>query len=372
MTADERKRMTELGYKWLEKTITPEEKHEFQRWLDQVNDEPLDVNTHVNSDTTYEAMLFERIRVKIKPTVKVRRLWPHIAAAASILIALSAGGYFFLHKTQNPVEIAAIKPGTFKNDAQPGNKAILTLANGQQLTLTSVPVGHIKNTSAQKSANGSLVYDPSMASPYVYNTLTVPRGGGKHELQLADGTLAVLDAGSSIRFPVAFNGKTRKVSITGQVYFEVVHNAKQPFYVSVGNQSIEDIGTHFNINAFDNEIRITLLEGSVKVNNIFLKPGQQAVQSANNKIAVLGKVDENEVMAWKNDMFMFSKNTSLKAIMSQLSRWYDMDVVYQGVSKTYYFGGDMPRYSKLSDVLKILSYSRVQFAVDGKKIIVYQ
>ena len=303
---------------------------------------------------------------------KVKTLWPRIAVAASILIALSAGGYFAFHSNHQPTEIAKVKPGTFKNDAVPGNKAILTLGNGQQLAVTSIPAGHISNTNVQKTASGTLVYKQSNTTPDVYNTLTVPRGGGKHEIRLADGTLAVLDAESSIRFPVTFNGKDRRVSITGQVYFEVVHKSDQSFYVDVCKQTIEDVGTHFNVNAFDGEIKTTLIEGSIKVNNILLKPGQQAVQGASGQIAINKNVDEEIVLGWKNDLFKFGPNTSLQLVMNQLSRWYDMDVVYEGSTKTYHFGGDMPRYSKLSDVLKILAYNGVQFSVEGKKIIVYQ
>lgn len=304
---------------------------------------------------------------------KVRTLWPRIAAAASIIIAISIGGYFaFRSTTKQTNTIAQIKPGTFKNDALSGNKAILTLSSGQQLAVTSIPTGHISNTNIQKTANGALVYDQSNAAPGVYNTLTVPNGGGKHELRLADGTLAVLDAGSSIRFPVAFNGKERRVSVTGQVYFEVVHNTKQPFYVTVNNQTIQDIGTHFNINAFDNEIKTTLLEGSIKVNNTVLRPGQQAIQLPNGESSVLNNVDLEEVVAWKNGLFKFGSNTTLQMVMNQLSRWYDLEVVYEGKGKNYRFSGFVPRDSKLSEVCKILEYSGVKFSLEGKKITVYQ
>ncbi|MBS1503025.1 MAG: FecR domain-containing protein, partial [Bacteroidetes bacterium] len=280
------------------------------------------------------------------------------------------------HQRQNVNQVAQLKPGTFKNDALPGNKAYLTMANGQQITVSSLPAGKINavpNANVQKTTNGAIVYGnvSDADASLVYNTLTVPRGGGKHEIKLADGTLAVLDAESSIRFPVAFNGKDRRVSITGQVYFEVVHKSDQPFYVSAGNQTIEDIGTHFNVNAFDGQVKTTLIEGSIKVNNILLQPGQQAIEN-NGKLAVNDHVDEEEVLAWKNDLFKFGNNTSLQTVMNQLSRWYDLDVKYEGNSKQYHFGGYVPRNSKLSEVCKILAYSGLKFSLDGKKIIVYQ
>jgi len=367
------KRLQQLANKWLKGSLSDTDREEFDQWFHAYNNEQQEVSSEFgNTAEEQREQLFARIQTQIGGQAKVRGLWPRILVAASIILALSVFGYFAVRQKQQPNQVAQLKPGTFKNDALPGNKAILTLANGQQLAVTSIPAGSIGTTNIQKTANGALVYHQSDAAADVYNMLTVPRGGGKHELRLADGTLAVLDASSSIRFPVAFNGKDRRVSITGQVYFEVVHNARQPFYVTVENQTIEDLGTHFNINAFDGEVRTTLLEGSVKVNQALLKPGQQAVQQANGKFSVVDNVDMDEVIGWKNDLFKFGNNTSLQTVMSQLGRWYDMDVVFEGTSKTYHFGGDIPRSSKLSDALKILAYSGVQFSVDGKKIIVYE
>ena len=259
-----------------------------------------------------------------------------------------------------------------------GNNAVLTLGNGKTVILTALNPGNIAKIAGKnvrKSTVGDLIYLRDNApsnSAIVYNTLTVPRGGGKHELRLSDGTLAILDAESSIRFPVNFSSSKRQVFITGQVYFEVTHNAHQPFSVRVGDETIEDIGTRFNINAFDLHPRTTLIEGSIKVDDFVLTPGQQSFERDNGEISILNHADTEEVLAWKNDMFEFNEQTSLKTIMDQIGRWYDMDIVYVNTGKTYVLGGDMPRYSKLSDVLKILAYSGIKFSVDGKKLIVYQ
>lgn len=315
--------------------------------------------------------------------------WARYAVAASVLLLLSIGGYFIFH-TPIKNEVATVKPGTFKNDALPGNKAILTLSNGQHIAVNEAGTGTITNqgaTKIQKNADGKLTYQTSEstnpdASP-IYNTLTTLRGGGKHTLQMADGTLAVLDAGSSIKYPVAFSGKERQVEITGQVYFEVVHKSAMPFSVKVKNQVIRDLGTRFNINAYDDEpeIRTTLIEGGISVQIVnssatkggtTLKPGQQAIVTPDGTLVTKSDVDLETTIAWKNDLFKFTSNTSLPAIMRQLSRWYDLGVVYEGTGKHYNFGGDIPRNSKLSEVLKILQYSGVRFSVDGKKIIVYQ
>jgi len=327
----------------------------------------------------------EAIRRESPVLIRRSPKWRRIAVAASILLGLTLGGYFIIHK-QTFRQVALLKPGTFKNDVLPGNKAMLTLANGQKIAVSNAGPGLIARqglTNIRKSNDGNLLYQAlqngNAALNVSYNTFTTLRGGGKHSLQLADGTIAVLDAGSSITFPVAFKGHERQVEITGQVYFEVVHNAQMPFSVKVKNQVIRDLGTHFNINAFDDEaaIKTTLIEGSISVSSgrnkgYTLKPGQQAVAAPDGNIVIKNNVDLGVVIAWKNDLFKFDSHTSLPAVMLQLSRWYDLDVVYQGEKKHYNFGGDIPRTSKLSDVLKILEYSGVKFAVDGKKIIVFQ
>jgi transmembrane sensor len=365
-----------LFEKYLAGKATPEEERLLEEYYRRL-DENSRMELSAEQETMLQQLMLKNIWEQIGDESKVipmkpRRRMVRWYAAASIIVILSAGGYYMLHKRPHIDQVAQIKPGTFKNDALPGNKAILTLANGQQLAVTSIPAGHINNTNAQKTSAGALVYGQSDAAADIYNTLTVPRGGGKHELRLADGTLAVLDAGSSIHFPVTFNGKDRRVSVTGQVYFEVVHKASQPFYVSVGGQTIEDIGTHFNINAFDGTIKTTLIEGSIKVDQLVLKPGQQAIQQPDGKLSVLNRVDEEEVLAWKNGLFKFGPNTSLQAVMNQLSRWYDLEVAYEGIGKNYRFSGFVPRDSKLSEVCKILEFSGVKFSLDGKKMIVYR
>jgi len=194
---------------------------------------------------------------------------------------------------------------------------------------------------------------------------------------LPDGTTAYLDAASSVHFPTAFTGNSREVSATGQVYFEVAHDKTKPFRVTIKGQTVEVLGTHFNIKAYDDEtvIRTTLLEGSVKISvngqSTLLHPGEQSqISATTNKITVIHP-DLDEVMAWKNGLFKFN-NTDLQTVMRQLIRWYDVEVTYEGSNKNYRFGGYIPRDSKLSDVLRILQLSGVKFSIDGKKIIVYQ
>jgi transmembrane sensor len=192
-------------------------------------------------------------------------------------------------------------------------------------------------------------------------------------MTLSDGTQVWLNAGSSVTYPVAFTGYERKVMITGEAYFEVAHNAAKPFIVSKGAMSVKVLGTHFNVNAYDDEaaIKVTLLEGSVEVSNAkvkqLLKPDQQA--EVNSMIAINDNVNIDAVMAWKNGFFHFG-NTGFGDVMKQVSRWYDVEVVYSGQVPERTFGGEIPREANLSQLIQILNESKINCRVEGKKLII--
>jgi ferric-dicitrate binding protein FerR (iron transport regulator) len=201
-------------------------------------------------------------------------------------------------------------------------------------------------------------------------------------MTLSDGSHVWHNAGSSITYPVAFIGKERVIEMTGEAYFEVKHNAKQPFKVHLPNGSVvEDIGTSFNINAYtdENDIKTTLIEGSVRISAklpglsfsaVTLKPNQQSVQNPSNPvIRVQNNIDVDEVTAWKTGWFDFD-NITLPVIMRQLSRWYDIDVVYEAAPSSETYGGRISKDLSLSNVLKSLEVNGAKFRVEGRKIIV--
>jgi transmembrane sensor len=329
----------------------------------------------------------DEVEQKLIEHTTIRRitLWPRIAAAASILFFLSIGGYFLLHK-QAPQQIAQ---NQIHNNIVPGgNKAIITLSNGKQVSLTDAKIGTISREGDEiikKTGDGTVSYENNGSSgsdhQLDYNTITTPRGG-QWSLTLPDGTKAILDAASSIKYPVNFIGHERKVEITGQVYFEVVHDAAKPFRVMTKGQVIEDIGTKFNVYAYDDEpfIKTTLVDGSVKISipgtpsllesaKVILKPGQQTVLQ-NNKLTV-SDANIEEVLAWKNGYFRFN-DENIESIMRKLSRWYNIEVEYKGDLLDKKFEGEIPRKTELSQVLKVLELANVHFTVEGKKIIVMQ
>lgn len=325
---------------------------------------------------------------------RIRPVLRWAAAAAVILVVGSAGYFLFFHKTAIPVEIAGT-PTAHDVPAPKTNRAVIVLSNGQEVYLDSVHNGILARqgqVKVVKLANGKVAYSKeggkSAGGETQYNTLINPRGSKVMDMTLADGSRVWLNAGSSITYPVAFSGSSREVSITGEAYFEVVHNSRMPFKVKAGDELVEDIGTRFNINSYGDEpaIKTTLVEGAVKVtllsggaqrhpegNAVFLKPGEQLAVTNDNehqpKIKVVKGVDVEDVTAWKDGRFRFS-SVDIAVIMREAARWYDVEIIYQGkVSGT--LSGGISRDVNISQLLHILELTgKVGFTVEGKEIIV--
>src|SRR6185503_18584225 len=328
----------QLFLKYNQGTATRREKALVESWILK--------GTPAGANLTDEELLNDLIEIRARlglagNSAKTSRLWPRIAAAASILIFLSVGGYFLLRKQPNKTDAANYS--ALKQDAAPGgNKAVLMLANGKSIVLNDAKNGKLAEQGAvaiDKTSDGQIVYNTHGASVHAaskiaYNTMTTPRGGQYH-LTLADGTNVWLNAASSLKYPVVFTGGERKVELTGEAYFEVVHNNAKPFRVVTNGETIEDIGTHFNVFAYGDEkaVKTTLLEGAVKVStaasSVFLKPGQQS--SVNQKEAKIDVASANidEAVAWKNGLFEFNR-ADIPTVMRSLGRWYDLDIAYDG------------------------------------------
>ncbi|GAO42724.1 FecR family protein [Flavihumibacter petaseus] len=321
-----------------------------------------------------------------QPVTPVRKLYGwRVAAAAIILITI--GSFWWLNQRQQTIP-AATPPITIKEaekEIQPGgDRAILTLADGSQILLDSSADGKLAtqgNSEVVKLANGQLAYKGTgrISNVVLYNTMSTPRGG-QYRLILPDGSKVWLNATSSIRYPTSFEGGVRKVEITGEAYFEVAKDALHPFSVAVhrnnGNaQEVEVLGTHFNINAYNDEstTNTTLLEGSVKVKttagNALLLPDQQAQLDENGKLKINSSVNIAEVMAWKDGYFIF-READIKTIMRQVMRWYDVEVKYEGDIPARYFTADISMNKTLQGVLKILELSNIHFRLEGRTIIV--
>jgi ferric-dicitrate binding protein FerR (iron transport regulator) len=300
-------------------------------------------------------------------------------AAAVVLIAGVAGWIWFASKSSKQdnegivvQDQQMIQPG--------GNKAVLTLADGTTIILDSSANGAIAqqgNTTIEKTSNGAIRYHSGSASGAVMNNTMRTPTGGQYQLTLPDGTRVWLNAESSITYPVAFNEQERKVTITGEAYFETAKDPSKPFLVNVNNRStITVLGTAFNVNAYDNEslLTTTLLSGSVQVQSdqqkLILKPGQQSLQLNNNAISIAPTTDLERAIAWKNGKFDFN-GLDLPAVMRQLERWYDIKVEFTGLVSKETFRGRLTRDLNLTQVLGILGNMDVKYRLEGRKLILY-
>jgi transmembrane sensor len=328
-----------------------------------------------------EESVLAELLASVRKGKKMFILYPfrRIIAVAAIFLVVIGVAYFtwFTHPVTNKSLISQVA----KKDIAPGKDgAVLTLSNGQQIVLDSAANGRLTvqgNTQVSKE-NGQIIYDHSQSNALetiAYNTLSTPRGR-QFEVTLPDGTSVWLNAGSSITYPTSFTGKSREVSITGEVYFEVTKDQSMPFHVKVNNMDVTVLGTHFNINSYSNEasIKTTLLEGSVRVTKGtetgLLKPGQQAeINKAGNKISIHDEVDTDLAMAWKNGFTSF-KSADIKSIMRQVERWYDVDVSFEGNIPLRTFTADVSRNAPVSEILKILDESKIHYKIEDKKIIV--
>lgn len=304
--------------------------------------------------------------------------WAKVAA----MLVVAVGGYLLylaIEKDGSPTSSVQETLAAVREDVEPGGSfATLTLGDGSKVVLDSMSNGLIANQGNArivKLGNGEIKYENGKPTDnVVYNTMSTPIGGEYH-LVLPDGTGIWLNAASSITYPTAFTGTERNVSITGEVYFEVAKNAAKPFKVKVGDQLIEVLGTHFNVNAYGDEqtLNTTLVEGKVKVTGadktMFLQPGQQVQNDKSGNLKLVKDPDLEETLAWKDGLFRFN-GTNIETIMRNVSRWYGVEVVYKDKIQEQ-FVADIPRNVNVSKLLELLELTKqVRFTVNNKVITV--
>ncbi|MGY0041303.1 FecR family protein [Pedobacter sp. NJ-S-72] len=382
-------KLSDLAEKWRKGTITEEEKIAFNTWYNSFDDTELTVEEDGIPDDLGEYLNKEinsRLGLSFPKRRNAKLKYSFLAAAVLFLISGTALYLSFskspANKLKKDSQIASvIIPG--------GNKAILTLANGKKISLTDTTNGEIAEQSGicvTKTTDGQLVYTvknsaaaSSAKNKMQFNTIETPIGG-QYQINLPDGTKVWLNAASSLKYPTQFAVNQRKVELKGEGYFEVSKDKKRPFIVITDQQQVQVLGTHFNVNAYkdENAIKTTLLEGSVKVSKTtepqnesdskLLSPGQQAtLKQASFKV---DQVDINNVVAWKNGYFTFG-DEDLEVSMRKLSRWYNVDITYDGKFDNISFGGTISRSKSLAEVIKILELTRkMKFKIEGRRIIV--
>lgn len=370
----------ELLQKLQEGTLTPTERSLLESWYTHYASQSSNVMAEEDLELSVSS-LRDQLQLDRKPFII--KLWTRIAIASAIA-CMVIGVYFFrasfIRQDDRSKYITA--------DIDPGkNGATLTLANGTKILINDALTGDIANQSGvriSKTKDGQIIYEITEQSSgkLEYNTLSTTRGE-QTQVRLPDGSLVFLNATSSLKYPTSFaKSAQRRVSLTGEGYFEIAKDKVHPFIVESSNQEIEVLGTHFNVNAYVESpgVATTLLEGSVKVSVLrthkgqaskeiaFLKPNQQA-SVVNHSIKVT-ETDAATAIAWKEGYFRF-QNASIEDIMLELSRWYNIEVVYQGEMTRDGFNGKISRFRNISEVLKMLENTElVRFKVEGRRVIV--
>lgn len=320
--------------------------------------------------------LYDGIKSGIKKPIP---FWYKISVAAAIVAIVSGLFLFYNHN----YGVDQLSKDVVKNKIKPGkNTAVLTLANGKTINLSDAKSGVVINVSNLTYSDGSTVVQEAdgktvfgTTSTHELLTAATPRGG-TYQIVLPDGSKVWLNAASSLKFPATFSQKlNREVELNGEAYFEIAKDKNHPFKVKTIQQEVEVLGTHFNVNAYADEgiVKTTLLEGKVKLNHknaaAILKPGQQGYIADGLLDFKVVEADAANISAWKNGEFIFN-NTDLKSLMRQISRWYDVDVVYEAGVKNDVFFGKIKRNADLSKVLKILALGDIHFRIEGRKLIV--
>lgn len=313
---------------------------------------------------------------KTTPVRRIRRPLMAWGAAAATLMAITATWLILTTNNQSNLSHSAIRDIT---DIAPGRDgALLTLADGSQVLLDTIKNGGVvalQGGATAKVVNGALHYEGT-GTALVYNTMSTPKGRQYHVI-LPDGTEAWLNAASSIRYPVAFTAGERKVEIKGEAYLEVAPDAGKPFVVTTPHTQVQVLGTAFNINAYDDEAAeiTTLATGKVRVSSlaqgasssVTLESGQAARSNSNAISTQAGNVAQ--AIAWKNGVFSF-EDADIPTVMRQLSRWYNVEIQYEGQIPDRDFTGEIGKTLNLEQVLRILTKTRIHYEIEGKTLLI--
>ena len=303
---------------------------------------------------------------------RFRTLLPY---AAAVLMFLSIGLIWWYQRSETslPQQQASTQ---YNDDVMPGgNRATITLADGRTIDLDSAASGLLaqeQGAKITKTDDGTIVYDEQQgASNTALNTISTPRGG-QYKVVLPDGSAVWLNAASSLRYPTKFASNERKVELMGEAYFDVSHDAKKPFLVKSGEQTVQVLGTQFNINTYQgNVIYTTLVTGSVRINeeasgkSVTIKPNQQVTY--NGRSLDVQPVSVDQYVAWRDGDFRF-RETPLIDVLQQLERWYDVEVDYNNVPDAH-INGVLSRNRKLSTILlSIEKTTGVKFKIEGRRL----
>ena len=380
----------ELAAKWMDGTITPEEKTRFEAWYNQFDFSELELLDHwAAQPEEIEAHILQKLQTSLwevqeEPVIPVPRVhdfkrsrwW---IAAASVSLLISAGSYFYFFPNKHTPAAGQTAVQGHAGDVAPGRYgAVLTLSDGSRIVLDSAGNGQIatQGSSQVDIQNGAVVYEKAADTPaVVYNTMTTPRGR-QFRVVLPDGSNVWLNAASSLRYPTAFAGDRRTVELSGEAYFEIAKDTRRPFVVSAKGMHVQVLGTAFNLMAYPDEaaVNTTLVDGAVRVaagkSSLLLNPDEQACLPDNSSRFTVSKPNLKEVLAWKDGRFRFD-GAKITTIMRQIARWYDVDIEYRGDAPSNEFNGSISRAEYAQKILHALERTgNVHFSLEGRTIVV--
>lgn len=295
-----------------------------------------------------------------------KRRYLYVVASCFLIFLLA--GYLILEQ-QKPIKYLH---HTVISDFNPGKKrALLSMNDGKRLVLSDAHDG-ISMMDALKYTDGTVIADENVIATKLM-TLSVPRGG-EYQVVLSDGTKVWLNADSKLSYPQSFAKNQREVTLTGEAYFEVKSDKKRPFIVHTRDQTVEVLGTHFNIEAYQDEAfsLVSLAEGKIQVSHKnqpvhILIPGQQAAFK-DGQINVY-PVNISEFIAWKNGEFIFN-NEPLSSVMQKLARWYDVELVLDKKLENMKIWGSITRNSRFSHVLRLIKMTDedIDYKIEGRRV----
>lgn len=370
----EEKRVLQLLEKFQNNAATPDEMAELDLWY-----ESFEGASKLTNELTADQSILVRNRMlnNIKRSIPKRKSKSNfpkklprykIFGIGAMVVSLMVFIVFRL--------IAPKQPNATQIDVSPGrNTAHLILSNGSIIDLEKAKAGLLFATSnilINKDSAGSISYHfkkGTDVSNLGSNSVVIP-AGGQFRVVLSDGTKVWMNAKSKFTYPVSFSEKIRPVNLTGEAYFEVAKNRNKPFLVYTPKQVIKVLGTHFNVNAYEDERtqKTTLLEGLVQITttdktakSVVIQPGQQALQD--DQVIQIRSVNTDVAAGWKNGLFVFD-HTELPELMRQLSRWYNVEVIYRGSIESKNFSGEIERGYTLNETLRILELGNVHFRIE--------
>lgn len=360
-------RLKELIARYKAGTLTQEEKALLDAWYLHLSQQP---EPSVSEKDLQQRLdrIWKELTINPVQNGHYRQFIAYFSVAALLLIG------FGIHFNKSSSD--GITKKISQTDISPRtNKAVLTLANGRKVALSSQQDGIVVGDETVTYHDGTSIDQASDDSDLAITataklSLTTPRGG-QYRVVLSDGTKVWLNAVSTLTYPAKFTGNKREVEIMGEAYFEVAH-ALLPFVVRTRDQEVTVLGTEFNVNAYTEDVvaKTTVVSGAVRVDargeSLYLEPGEQAISghTLHKK-----KADIDVAIGWKSEIFVF-KDEPLPSILLQLSRWYDVEVDYSGVSDIK-LDGEIPRTFTLEEVIRSLEAgSQIKFTLNEGRLTV--